>query len=99
MGSKRKNPTATTGGNLPPVRIGSRVRCTDDGVAGRLVWANGTSVKIQWDEGEQVSWKRDTLATRPLEILDTDGARTRSQSLWPQTPPRGSPQQPTRNSP
>jgi hypothetical protein len=31
---------------------------------------NAVSVKIQWDDGEQVTWKRDALATRPLEILD-----------------------------
>ncbi len=43
MASKKK--TATDGQTL---RIGSRVRCTDDGVTGRIVWANGVSVKIKW---------------------------------------------------
>ena len=75
MGRKKKNTAGTTGGNLPTLRIGSRVRCTDDGVTGRIVWANAVSVKIQWDDGEQVTWKRDALATRPLEILDADRRR------------------------
>jgi hypothetical protein len=46
MGSKKKN-TTTPGGNLPTLRIGSRVRCTDDGVTGRIVWANAVAVKIK----------------------------------------------------
>src|SRR5277367_2674472 len=74
MGRNKKNTTGTAGGHLPTLQIGSRVRCSDDGVTGRLVWANAVSEKIQWDDGEQVTWKRDTLATRPLEILDADGA-------------------------
>jgi hypothetical protein len=55
MGRKKKNTTRTAGGNLPTLKIGSRVRCTDDGVTGRIVWANAVSVKIQWDDGEQVT--------------------------------------------
>jgi hypothetical protein len=73
MGSKKKNTKATTGGNLTTLKIGSRIRCTDDGVTGRIVWANAVSVKIKWDDGEQVTWKRDSLATRPIAILDADG--------------------------
>jgi hypothetical protein len=53
-----------------PLKVGGRVRCTDDGVEGRIVWANATAVKIRWDDGEQVTWRRDSLADRPLEILD-----------------------------
>jgi hypothetical protein len=71
MASKKKN-TTTNAGNLRALRIGSRVRCTDDGVAGRIVWANAVAVKIQWDDGEQVTWKRDSLADRPIAILDPD---------------------------
>ncbi len=67
MASKKK--TAADGQTL---RIGSRVRCTDDGVTGRIVWANGVSVKIKWDDGEQVTWRRDSLATRPIEILEAE---------------------------
>jgi type IV secretory pathway VirB10-like protein len=53
-----------------PLKVGSRVRCTDDGVEGRIVWANALSVKIRWDDGEQVTWRRDSLADRPVEVLD-----------------------------
>src|SRR2546421_6704038 len=53
-----------------PLKVGSRVRCTDDGVAGRLIWANSTAVKIRWDDGEQVTWRRDSLADRPLALLE-----------------------------
>jgi len=56
-------------GSLSALKIGSRVRCTDDGVQGRITWANSVSVKIQWDDGEQVTWRRDSLAGRPIEIL------------------------------
>ena len=34
------------------------------------MWANASAVKVRWDDGEQVTWRRDTLADRPLEILD-----------------------------
>jgi HB1, ASXL, restriction endonuclease HTH domain len=56
-------------GSLTALKIGSRVRCTDDGVEGRITWANGVSVKVQWDDGEQVTWRRDSLADRPIDIL------------------------------
>src|SRR5262245_31475061 len=69
MASKKKTAPANPDG-LKPLRVGSRVRCTDDGVEGRIVWANALSVKIQWDDGEQVTWRRDTLAERPVEVLD-----------------------------
>src|SRR5580692_8802806 len=71
MASKKKN-KATTGGNVTTLKIGSRIRCIDDGVEGRIVWANGVSVKIKWDDGEQVTWRRDSLAGRPIEILGGD---------------------------
>src|ERR1700683_4295843 len=71
--SKKKNTSTNNNANPPALKIGSRVRCTDDGVTGRIVWANAVSVKIKWDDGEQVTWKRDSLATRPIEILDVDG--------------------------
>jgi len=29
-------------------------------------------VKITWDDGEQVTWRRDSLADRPIEILAGD---------------------------
>jgi hypothetical protein len=68
MSSKKKSPTSP-GTNLQTLKIGSRVRCTDYGVEGRIVWANAVSVKIRWDDGEHVTWRRDSLASRPLEIL------------------------------
>jgi hypothetical protein len=72
--ASKKDKAATTGTtDLPALRIGSRVRCTDDGVEGRITWANGVAVKVKWDDGEQVTWKRDSLATRPIKILDPDG--------------------------
>jgi hypothetical protein len=74
MASKKNKTAASSTANLQTLRIGSRVRCTDDGVAGRIVWANALSVKIKWDDGEQVTWKRDSLATRPIAILDPDEA-------------------------
>ena len=71
MAARKKTPTA----GLQTLKIGSRVRCTDDGVEGRIVWANGASVKIKWDDGEQVTWRRDSLAGRPVDIRDGDEER------------------------
>ncbi|HEY7307851.1 MAG TPA: HTH domain-containing protein [Gemmataceae bacterium] len=68
MASKKN--TKASGSNLPTLKIGSRVRCTDDGIEGRITWANGVAVKIKWDDGEQVTWRRDELAQKPIEILD-----------------------------
>jgi hypothetical protein len=65
MGSKK----TTTAAGLPALKIGSRIRRTDVPAEGRIVWANGVSVKITWDDGEQVTWRRDSLAGRPIEIL------------------------------
>ena len=48
------------------------MRCTDDGVLGKITWANATSVKIKWDDGEMVTWRRDELAGKPIEILTAD---------------------------
>jgi hypothetical protein len=67
--ASKKSDKGSSSGSLPALKIGSRVRCTDDGVEGRIVWANAVSVKIQWDDGEQVTWRRDSLADRPIEIL------------------------------
>jgi hypothetical protein len=72
--ASKKNDKGSSSGSLPALKIGSRVRCTDDRVEGRIVWANAVSVKIQWDDGEQVTWRRDSLAGRPIEILDSTGA-------------------------
>jgi hypothetical protein len=69
-GKKKASTTADV--EVQTLKIGSRVRCTDDRVEGRIVWANGVSVKITWDDGEQVTWRRDSLAGRPIEILAGD---------------------------
>jgi len=61
MATQKKAPTA----GLPTLKIGSRVRCTDNATEGRIVWANGVSVKIKWDDGQQVTWRRDSLAVAP----------------------------------
>jgi preprotein translocase subunit YajC len=71
MSSKKKN-TTNASSNLTTLKVGSRVHCTDDGVTGHIVWANATAVKIKWDDGEAVTWKRDSLAARPIEIRDAD---------------------------
>ena len=70
--TSKKSDQGSSSGSRPALKIGSPVRCTDDGVEGRITWANGVSVKIQWDDGEQVTWRRDYLAARPIEILDSD---------------------------
>jgi hypothetical protein len=88
MANKKKTaPTASTT-SLPALTIGSRVRCTDDSVEGRIVWANATSVKIAWDDGEQVTWRRDSLPGRPVEILGPDAA---SQDTLQAQPPAATP--------
>src|SRR5262249_20052863 len=69
MPSKEKTALPKTESSTP-LKVGGRVRCTEDGVQGRITWANATSVKIRWDDGEQVTWRRDSLADRPIEILD-----------------------------
>src|SRR5260370_25770583 len=70
--SRKKKPSHTTATNRQTLKIGSRMRCTDDGVEGRITWASGTHVKIKWDDGEQVTWKRADLAGKGLEVLDAD---------------------------
>ena len=89
MGSKK---TTATAAGLPALKIGGRVRRTD-GVSGRIVWANGVSVKITWDDGEQVTWRRDSLADRPIEILvGGDDQPAAEQAALPQAEQAASPQ-------
>jgi hypothetical protein len=97
MSSKKNGPTSP-GTNPQRLKLGSRVRCTDDGVAGRIIWANAVAVKIRWEDGEQVTWRRDALADRPIEILAEGGdddqavapsAEERSEPVGlPQTEPQ-----------
>jgi hypothetical protein len=58
--------------DLTTIKIGTRVRHSSDGATGQLVWANATTVKIQWDDGEKVTWKRAELAAKGLEVLNED---------------------------
>jgi HB1, ASXL, restriction endonuclease HTH domain len=81
MGSKK---TTATAAGRPALKIGGRVRRTDDGVEGRIVWANGVSVKVAWDDGEQVTWRRDSLADRPIEILAGDDDKPAGEQAAPQ---------------
>jgi FtsZ-interacting cell division protein ZipA len=90
MGSKK---TAATAAGLPALKIGSRIRRTDDLAEGRIVWANGVSVKIAWDDGEQVTWRRDSLADRPIEILvGGDDQPAAEQAALPQAEQAALPQ-------
>jgi hypothetical protein len=63
-----------TNSDFTTIRRGSRVRHSADGVEGRITWANGVSVKIEWDDGEKVTWKRAVLGDKGLQILDEDQA-------------------------
>src|SRR5271166_5971939 len=66
----RKKQTASS--DLTTIRIGSRVKHVDEGVEGRITWANGTTVKIEWADGEKVTWKRAELAGKGLELVGDD---------------------------
>jgi ATP-dependent Lon protease len=79
MGKKKKN--TLTAGSLPAIHIGTRVRCTDDGVEGRVTWANAVAVKIKWDDGEQVTWKRAELGAKPIEFLDAEPVEQPAESI------------------
>jgi len=81
MGSKK---TTANAAGLPALKIGGRVRRTDDGVEGRIVWANGVSVKVAWDGGEQVTWRRDSLAGRPIAMLAGDEDQPAAEQAAPQ---------------
>jgi HB1, ASXL, restriction endonuclease HTH domain len=89
MGSKK---TTATAAGLPALKIGGRVRRTDDLAEGRIIWANGVSVKIAWDDGEQVTWRRDSLAGRPIEILAGDDDQPATEQAAPQAEQAAPPQ-------
>jgi hypothetical protein len=95
MSRKKKNPNSPAT-KLPKLTIGSRVRCTDDGIQGRIVWANAVAVKIRWDDGEQVTWRREALASKPIAIL-AEGSEDQvcsaaAMALSPQTEANERPQ-------
>ena len=74
-----------TKNDFSAIRIGTRIRHAADGAIGRIVWANATTVKVQWDDGEKVNWKRAELAEKGLEILDDEQAAEPSD-VQPTTP-------------
>jgi hypothetical protein len=82
MSSKKKTATIPST-SLQTIKIGGRVRCTDDGVEGRIVWANAVSVKIRWDDNEEVTWRRDSLASRSIEILEASGDENEHAAMCP----------------
>jgi hypothetical protein len=57
---------------LTNIKLGTRVRHVEDGVEGRIVWANAAVVKIQWDDGEKVSWKRAELGAKGVVVIDSN---------------------------
>jgi hypothetical protein len=80
--------------NPQAIRIGTRVRCTDDGVEGRITWANAVSVKIKWDDGEQVTWRRDVLAGKPIEFLDAEDDQAEVPATTQPAAEQAEPEQP-----
>jgi hypothetical protein len=82
MGKKKTSATR----DLQALRIGSQVRYAGEGeqVGGRIVWANATHVKIKWEDGEQVTWKRADLAKKSITILDP--AADEAQPVPPPAP-------------
>jgi hypothetical protein len=43
-------------------------------------------VKIKWDDGEEVTWKRADLATKPIEFLDAEQTQLDVEPAQPHTP-------------
>jgi FtsZ-interacting cell division protein ZipA len=74
MSSKKKAAISTR-----PVKAGMRVRFAEDGVEGRVVWADETTVQIRWDDGERVTWKRTTMAKKGVEVLDEDAEQPEAE--------------------
>ena len=62
----------TVSNDRTTIKIGTRVRHRDDGVTGRIVWANAAAVKIQWDDGEKVTCKRAELGDKGVEIIESE---------------------------
>jgi hypothetical protein len=56
------------------IKLGTRVRHAENGVEGRIVWANASAVKIEWDDGEKVTWKRSELGAKGLVVIDSEVA-------------------------
>ncbi len=97
MAKKSIDPTA--------IKLGTRVRYAEDGAEGRIVWANAQAVKIQWDDGEKVTWKRAELAAKGLEVLDAEEpvdapeATPAVEPAAPEPAPTPAPEEPTESAP
>jgi HB1, ASXL, restriction endonuclease HTH domain len=85
MARKKNRPTTSSTTNLPTLHIGTRVRSRDDAVLGRIVWANAVSVKIKWDDNEQLTCRRDALASKAIEIIDDETAPAAEPNTEPPT--------------
>jgi hypothetical protein len=57
---------------LVTIKFGARVRHTPDGAEGRIVWANASAVKIEWNDGEKVTWRRSELASKGLVVVEEE---------------------------
>jgi hypothetical protein len=82
MGGKKGSDLATN------IKFGSRVRHISDGVLGKIVWANAVSVKIEWDDGEKVTWKRAELGIKGVAVVAAEAA---AEAPATETPPAGEP--------
>jgi hypothetical protein len=67
------------------IKFGTRVRHVSDGVLGRIVWANAVSVKIEWDDGEKVTWKRAELGLKGVAVVEDDAAKAAAVEAAPST--------------
>jgi hypothetical protein len=78
MGGKKDGSDLATN-----IKFGTRVRHVEDGVLGRIVWANAVSVKIQWDDGEKVTWRRAELGIKGVAVVEEDAAEAPAADATP----------------
>ncbi len=84
--------SGTANNELTTIKIGTRVRHVAENATGRIVWANAAAVKVQWDDGEKVTWKRADLPSKGLEVLgEKQGAEPRGAETMPAEQPAGDP--------
>jgi hypothetical protein len=68
------------------IKLGTRVKRAEDGLQGKIVWANASAVKIEWTDGEKSTWKRSELGAKGLVVIDSEVA-TEPQAPEASTPP------------
>jgi hypothetical protein len=94
MGKKSTKHAANRNDDLATsIKLGTRVRHAEDNVEGRIVWANASAVKIEWDDGEKVTWKRSELGAKGLVVIDSEDA-PEPQAPEGSTPPADEPARP-----